>query len=42
MLFDLASSCERVFGPGPHDIEWALEAGMIYLLQRRPVTGSAG
>ena len=32
--------CEEVFGPGPHDIEWAFEAGALYLLQRRPVTGS--
>lgn len=39
-LFELASRCEEVFGPGPHDIEWAFEAGALYLLQRRPVTGS--
>lgn len=39
-LFELASRCEDVFGAGPHDIEWAFEAGELYLLQRRPVTGS--
>ena len=39
-LFELASRCDEVFGPGPHDIEWAFEAGVLYLLQRRPVTGS--
>jgi pyruvate,water dikinase len=39
-LFELASRCEDVFGSGPHDIEWAFEAGALYLLQRRPVTGS--
>jgi pyruvate,water dikinase len=39
-LFELASRCEEVFGPGPHDIEWAFEAGALHLLQRRPVTGS--
>ena len=39
-LFELASRCEEVFGPGPHDIEWAFEADALYLLQRRPVTGS--
>lgn len=39
-LFELASRCEEVFGSGPHDIEWAFEADALYLLQRRPVTGS--
>jgi pyruvate,water dikinase len=39
-LFELAARCDDVFGSGPHDIEWALEAGSLYLLQRRPVTGS--
>lgn len=42
LLFDLVRDCDRVFGPGPHDIEWALEAGVLHLLQRRPVTGSRG
>ncbi|HUG64374.1 MAG TPA: PEP/pyruvate-binding domain-containing protein [Gaiellaceae bacterium] len=37
-LVGLASRCEEVFGPGPHDIEWAFETGSLYLLQRRPVT----
>jgi pyruvate, water dikinase len=41
-LYNLACNCDRVFGPGPHDIEWAFEAGALYLLQRRPVTGSTG
>ncbi len=33
----LAGQCEQVFGPG-RDIEWALAAGQIYLLQCRAVT----
>ncbi len=37
-LHTLAADCDRVFGPGPHDIEWAVQAGALYLLQRRPVT----
>lgn len=37
-LVALASRCNAVFGPGPHDIEWAFEAGKLYLLQRRPIT----
>ena len=41
-LFDLVGKCDGVFGPGPHDIEWAFEAGALYLLQRRPITGSRG
>jgi pyruvate, water dikinase len=41
-LLELASRCDEVFGPVPHDIEWAFEAGALYLLQRRPVTGIAG
>jgi pyruvate, water dikinase len=39
-LHELAARCDDVFGPGPHDIEWAFDAGALYLLQRRPVTGS--
>lgn len=39
-LHELAARCDDVFGSGPHDIEWAFEAGALYLLQRRPVTGS--
>jgi len=36
-VVDLARTCERVFG-GPQDIEWAVAAGRVYLLQSRPVT----
>ena len=39
-LHDLALSCEAVY-EGAHDIEWAIESGSIYLLQRRPVTAGA-
>jgi pyruvate,water dikinase len=41
-LHELAALCDDVFGSGPHDIEWAFEAGALYLLQRRPVTASPG
>jgi pyruvate,water dikinase len=41
-LLELASRCEDVFGSGAHDIEWAFEVDTLYLLQRRPVTGSIG
>jgi pyruvate,water dikinase len=34
---DLARSAEQFFGT-PQDIEWALEAGRLYLLQSRPIT----
>ncbi len=37
-LAQIASRCSEVFGPGPHDVEWAFEAGVPYLLQRRPIT----
>lgn len=37
-LDDLASQCDRVYGSGDHDIEFAFRAGEIYLLQRRPIT----
>ncbi|MEV0534673.1 PEP/pyruvate-binding domain-containing protein [Kitasatospora sp. NPDC050463] len=40
-LRDLAARCAQVFG-GPQDIEWAFADGHLYLLQRRPLTGSAG
>jgi pyruvate,water dikinase len=36
-LCDLAEHCERVWD-APHDIEWAVEKGRMYLLQRRPIT----
>ena len=39
-LGELAALCDEAFGPGPHDIEWAFEVGILYLLQRRPVTVS--
>jgi pyruvate,water dikinase len=39
-LQELAVLCDDVFDSGPHDIEWAFEAGALYLLQRRPVTTS--
>src|SRR5262245_52879967 len=38
LLDDLATRCDAVFGPTPHDIEWAFEAGQLYLLQRRLIT----
>jgi pyruvate,water dikinase len=41
VLFELATRCDETFGLGPHDIEWAFEADTPYLLQRRPITGSA-
>jgi pyruvate,water dikinase len=40
-LFELATRCDEVFGPGPHDVEWAFEQAALYLLQRRPVTSIA-
>lgn len=40
-LHVLVSQCERVFGTGPHDIEWAFEGKIPYLLQLRPVTTHA-
>jgi pyruvate, water dikinase len=39
-LFGLASRCAQVFGPGLHDIEWAFQGGVLFLLQRRPVTAA--
>lgn len=36
-LNELAMRCESVYG-GAHDIEWAIEGRIVYLLQRRPVT----
>jgi phosphoenolpyruvate synthase/pyruvate phosphate dikinase len=42
-LNELADRCEQVYGPA-RDIEWAIAAGELYLLQCRAVTraGSAG
>lgn len=39
-LCGLAERCEAVF-EGQHDIEWAIEDGVVYLLQRRPLTAGA-
>jgi pyruvate,water dikinase len=39
-LSDLATRCEQVYGPG-RDIEWAVAAGTLYLLQCRAVTRAA-
>lgn len=36
-LHALASACEAVYG-GDQDIEWAIESGTVWLLQRRPLT----
>src|SRR5689334_16407052 len=40
-LHELATTCERVYGPG-RDIEWAFADGTLYLLQCRAVTTSGG
>ena len=40
-LSDLATDCERVYGP-ERDIEWAFAGGQLYLLQCRALTTSAG
>jgi pyruvate, water dikinase len=40
-LVQVTRRCDEVFGPGPHDVEWAFESGAPYLLQRRPVTSRA-
>lgn len=39
-LSQIALGCAKVFGQGPHDIEWAFEADAPYLLQRRPITAT--
>ncbi len=36
-LHQLAGRCEHVYGPG-RDVEWALAAGTLYLLQCRAIT----
>jgi pyruvate,water dikinase len=36
-LNQLAGRCEHVYGPG-RDVEWALAAGALYLLQCRAIT----
>ncbi len=40
-LADLATGCERAFGPGPHDVEWGFAGGDVLLLQRRAITAMA-
>jgi len=37
-LHALAERCCTVFGTGPHDIEWAFERDVLFMLQCRPVT----
>lgn len=37
-LHELAVTCERVFGDGGHDVEFAFVKGSVFLLQRRPIT----
>jgi pyruvate,water dikinase len=37
-LHALALTCDRVYGPTGHDIEFAFAGGQLYLLQRRPIT----
>jgi pyruvate, water dikinase len=37
-LHALASRCDEIFGREPHDLEWAFQAGQMFLLQRRPIT----
>ncbi|MBJ3764525.1 hypothetical protein ILP92_17455 [Maribius pontilimi] len=38
LLHGLSTRCCDTFGAGPHDIEWAFEKDVLYLLQLRPVT----
>jgi pyruvate,water dikinase len=38
-LHDLALRCDKAFAATDHDIEFAIVAGTLYLLQRRPITG---
>lgn len=40
-LNDLAGRCEQVY-EGGQDIEWAIAAGRVWLLQRRPLTAVGG
>ncbi len=39
-LAQIALRCSEVFGEGPHDIDWAFDAGALYLLQRRPISAT--
>ncbi len=38
-LAALGRACEELFGPG-QDVEWALAAGEVFLLQSRPITST--
>jgi rifampicin phosphotransferase len=38
-LARLGQSVQKYYGGFPQDIEWAIEAGTLYLLQSRPITG---
>jgi pyruvate,water dikinase len=38
-LHRLAVACDRAFGSDAHDTEFAFRAGILVLLQRRPITG---
>jgi pyruvate, water dikinase len=38
-IAELADQCDRVWSE-PHDIEWAMSGGRVWLLQRRPITRS--
>ena len=40
-LNQLAERCEQVYGPA-RDIEWAIAAGSLYLLQCRAITKAGG
>ena len=37
-LMELVRRCDAHFGPGPHDIEWAIEGSDLRMLQLRPVS----
>ncbi|MDT4920561.1 MAG: pyruvate, water dikinase [Pseudonocardiales bacterium] len=39
-LHTLALQCDRAFGCTDHDIEFAIKAGSVSLLQRRPITSA--
>jgi pyruvate,water dikinase len=39
-LHELALQCDSAFGCTDHDIEFAIKAGVISLLQRRPITSA--
>lgn len=41
-LHHLARQCDAAFGDPHHDVEWAFAGDRLYLLQRRPITGTPG